>query len=52
MVVQWIYGSWVAGGLHRDTAREGVAEGQVNKTDRNDVRVIAQMMHVNLFRSG
>lgn len=34
----------------RDLAYEGVPQGQVNKSDRNDARGIAQMMRVGLFR--
>lgn len=36
--------------MHREPAREAFLKAQVNKTDRNDARGIAQMMRVNLFR--
>ena len=51
---QWLFSglarSRPAGDLHRDPACKGVPKAQVNKTDRNDARGIAQMMRVNLFR--
>jgi transposase len=34
----------------RDAAYEGGVEAQVNKTDRNDARGIAQMMRAGLYR--
>src|SRR5437764_2585205 len=44
-------GGRAAGDLRRDAAHEGSAEAQqVNKTDRNDARGIAQMMRVGLFK--
>ena len=42
--------SGFAGDLCRDAAHEGCAEAQINKTDRNDARGIAQMMRVGLYR--
>jgi hypothetical protein len=38
-----------AGDLCRDPAHAGGAEGEINKTDRNDARGISQMMRVGLY---
>ena len=44
-------GGGPAGDLRRDAAYEGfVTAQQINKTDRNDARGIAQMMRVGLFK--
>src|SRR5205085_12135096 len=51
VAVQCADGGRAAGDLRRDAAHEGFADGQqVNKTDRNDARGIAQMMRVGLFK--
>ena len=45
-------GSWAARGLRRDPAHDGalLKAQQINKSDRNDARGIAQMMRVGLFK--
>ncbi|GLS36576.1 hypothetical protein GCM10010869_21660 [Mesorhizobium tianshanense] len=50
MAVQRIGRGGLAGDLHRNPTYEAFLKAQVNKTDRNDARGIAQMMRVNLFR--
>jgi transposase len=49
VAVQRTDGSWPGRGVQRNAACQGL-KAQVNKTDRNDARGIAQMMRVNLFR--
>ena len=40
----------IAGDLCRDAAHAGGVKAQINKTDRNDARGMAQMMRVGLYR--
>src|SRR6476469_7808786 len=48
---QCVDGGRAAGDLRRDAAHEGIVTAQqINKTDRNDARGIAQMMRVGLFK--
>lgn len=51
---QWLYGEMAAVGLPviciETRHTKAFLKAQVNKTDRNDARGIAQMMRVNLFR--
>jgi transposase len=42
--------SGLAGDLCWDAAHEAVLKAQINKTDRNDARGIAQMMRAGLYR--
>jgi hypothetical protein len=37
-------------GIHRALRMQAVLKAQINKTDRNDARSIAQMMRVGLYR--
>ena len=50
MAVQRSRRSELASDLCRDAAHEGGIEVQINKTDRNDARGIAQMIRVGLYR--
>jgi transposase len=51
---QWLHDGLSAAGLPmiciETRHAKGVLKGQVNKSDRNDARGIAQMMRVNLFK--
>jgi transposase len=51
---QWLHEGLTAAGLPviciETRHAKGVLKGQVNKSDRNDARGIAQMMRVNLFK--
>ena len=51
---QWLYSGLAAAGLPviciETRHTKAFLKAQVNKTDRNDARGIAQMMRVNLFR--
>jgi len=51
---QWLFSALGEGGLAsdlcRDAAHAAVLKAQINKTDRNDARGIAQMMRVELYR--
>lgn len=49
MVVQQIGGGGLAGDIETRYVK-AFPKAQVNKTDRNDARGIAQMMRVNLFK--
>ena len=50
MAVQCSRRSRLAGDLCSDAALRAVLKAQINKTDRNDARGIAQMMRVGLYR--
>ena len=51
MAFQWACGSRLASDLCRDAAHAGGAgKAQINKTDRNGARGIAQMMRAGLYR--
>ena len=50
MAVQRSRRSQVTGGLCRDAAHAVVLKAQLNKTDRNDARGIAQMIRAGLYR--
>ena len=38
-------------GIHRALRMQAVLKAQINKTDRNDARGIAQMMRTGLYRT-
>ena len=50
---QWLFSacrSRLAGDLCRDAAHAAVLQAQINKTDRDDARGMAQMMRAGLYR--
>ena len=50
MAVQRVGRSRVTGGLRQTRHMQAVLKAQINKTDRNDARGIAQTMRVGLYR--
>ena len=50
VAVQWIGGERIPGDLHETRHAKAFLKAQVNKSDRNDARGIAQMMRVGLFQ--